>query len=131
LELPEIRNAVGPFDAESLVFPWQHSDPRVDALSVEIQEIAAQTDAEKLTRFAAFEKIWQAAHAASALQPPLLTSQSPARPVPFLSEPWYCCAEPTPAQFVSIGGTSALPIAPPTIKPTPAKHPALSADQFV
>jgi hypothetical protein len=24
--------------------------------------------------------------------------------VPFLSEPWYCCAEPTQDQLVSIGG---------------------------
>ena len=131
LELPEIRNAVGPFDAESLVFPWQHSDPRVDELSAKIQQIAAQADAEKLTRFVAFEKIWHAAHAASELPPAQLTAQSPATPVPFLSEPWYCCAEPTPAQFVSIGATSALPIAPAVAKPTPAKHLALSADQFV
>jgi len=37
-------------------------------------------------------------------------------PVPFLDEPWYCCAEPMDAQFVSIG----------TGKETVAK-----ADQYV
>ena len=131
LELPEIRSSVGPFDPQSLVFPWSHSEPRVDALSAEIQQIAAQADAQKVTRFAAFAQIWHAAHAASALASPPLAAQSPSTPVPFLSEPWYCCAEPTPAQFVSIGGGSALSAASAAAKAMPAKHPAPSADQFI
>jgi radical SAM superfamily enzyme YgiQ (UPF0313 family) len=130
LELPEIRILVGPFDPQSLVFPWWHSDPRVDALSAEIQRIAANADAQKLTRFAAFAQIWHAAHAAAALDTPPLAPQS-TTPVPFLSEPWYCCAEPTPAQFVSIGGASSLPITPVAIDPVPVKQPAVSAEQFV
>jgi hypothetical protein len=31
------------------------------------------------------------------------------RGVPFLSEPWYCCAEPTRDQLVAIGGVAAAP----------------------
>jgi hypothetical protein len=51
-----------------------------------------------------FERIWKTAHAAAGLAAPLLqTSQEPIGGIPFLSEPWYCCAEPTREQFVSLG----------------------------
>ncbi len=131
LELPEVKSFVGEFDAQLLVFPWKHNDSRMDALSAEIQEIAASCDAQKLSRTAAFGKIWQAAHAAAGVVAPALTEKRSPVAVPFLSEPWYCCAEPTPAQFVSIGGASALPIATVALQSAPTKHPAVSADQFV
>jgi hypothetical protein len=41
--------------------------------------------------------------------------------VPFLSEPWYCCAEPTKEQLVSIGSVTKKPAEPATV----------SADGFV
>jgi radical SAM superfamily enzyme YgiQ (UPF0313 family) len=131
LELPEVNSFVGEFDPQSLVFPWQHRDSRMDALSAEIQSIAATADAQKLSRSAAFGKIWRAAHAAAGLAAPVLAEPCRSIPVPFLSEPWYCCAEPTPAQFVSIGASSSKPIASLTVQPVAAKHPAVSADQFV
>jgi radical SAM superfamily enzyme YgiQ (UPF0313 family) len=131
LELAEVKNFVGEFDAQSLVFPWRHSDPRMDGLSAEIQRIAADSDAQKLSRSATFAKIWEAAHAAAGMAEPALRLQDLRSPVPFLSEPWYCCAEPTPAQFVSIGGVSSVPAAAAACTPTPTKHPAIAADQFV
>jgi hypothetical protein len=48
--------------------------------------------------------------------PGSLPGMAPSRPVPYLDEPWYCCAEPMDDQFVSIGN---------------AKTPASKADQFV
>src|SRR5271170_4809267 len=75
LELPEVKSFVGEFDPQSLVFPWKHRDPRMDALSAEIQEIAAGCDAQKLSRTAAFGKIWQAAHAAAGIVAPALAEQ--------------------------------------------------------
>src|SRR5271163_4601254 len=122
LELREVQRFVGPFDPQSLVHPWRHDDPRMDALSIEVQEIAANADAQKLSRAAAFMKIWHAAHNAAGISAPSLALQRPASAVPFLSEPWYCCAEPTPAQFVSIGATSSLPAASITIQPATTKH---------
>jgi radical SAM superfamily enzyme YgiQ (UPF0313 family) len=106
LELGETRRAVGAFDASSLVFPWKNDDPRVDALSEEVQSIAAAADREKESRYAAFSRIWRAAHAAKGIAAPELRIATPTASVPFLSEPWYCCAEPTPAQLVSIGGVT-------------------------
>ncbi|MGB9467119.1 MAG: CUAEP/CCAEP-tail radical SAM protein [Candidatus Acidiferrum sp.] len=107
LELDEVRRNVGPFDSESLFYPWKHSDPRVDALSETVQAIVAEGDRRKESRTTAFERIWKAAHAAAGLNAPgVETSRAASAAVPFLSEPWYCCAEPTREQFVSIGQAS-------------------------
>ncbi len=107
LDLDEVRRNVGPFDPQSLFYPWKHEDPQVDALSDAIQAIAAEGDRRKESRSAVFARIWKAAHAAAGLDTPAFRpSQSTAAAVPFLSEPWYCCAEPTREQFVSIGQVS-------------------------
>jgi len=107
LELDEVRSNVGPFDPQSLFYPWKHTDPRVDALSETVQAIAAEGDRRKESRSTVFERIWKAAHAAAGLEAPSIqTSHTSPAAIPFLSEPWYCCAEPTREQFVSIGQVS-------------------------
>ena len=120
LELEDVRSSVGPFDAESLVYPWNHPDARLDALSAKVQAIAAAADTAKWSRAKTFESIWHVAHQAAALPVPELTPCA-AKGVPFLSEPWYCCAEPTKDQLVSLG-------LPPAKRQQPA---ALTADSFV
>jgi radical SAM superfamily enzyme YgiQ (UPF0313 family) len=120
LELEEIKRTIGPFDPQSLVYPWRHSDSRVDALSETVQEIAAAADREKVPRATAFERIWKAAHRAAGIEAPQLSRAERAQAVPFLSEPWYCCAEPTTDQLISIG------------RPKPVvNNPTVSADSFV
>jgi hypothetical protein len=105
LELHEIRSMVEPFDAQALFYPWKNADPRVDALSVAVQAIASDGEKKKEPRSASFERIWNAANAAAGMAaPPMAPILHPSPPVPFLSEPWYCCAEPTSDQLVSIGG---------------------------
>jgi radical SAM superfamily enzyme YgiQ (UPF0313 family) len=107
LELDEVRRKVGTFDPQSLFYPWKHDDPRIDALSETVQAIAAEGDRRKESRSMVFERIWKAAHAAAGLDAPIIqASQASAAAIPFLSEPWYCCAEPTREQFVSIGQVS-------------------------
>jgi radical SAM superfamily enzyme YgiQ (UPF0313 family) len=121
LELNEVQALVGGFDAQSLVYPWKNADPRLDELSERVQAIAAEADRKKETRSQAFEKIWRAAHhAAGIAAPDLQLAAGNSSPVPFLSEPWYCCAEPTQEQLVSIGSVTKQPQAP-----------AIAADGFV
>jgi len=121
LELDDVRRLVGPFDPQSLAYPWKNADPRMDALSETVQEIAAAAERQKESRTATFERIWRAAHAAGGLPaPPINTSAPSQASVPFLSEPWYCCAEPTRDQLVSIGAQKPL-----------VKTAATSADGFV
>jgi radical SAM superfamily enzyme YgiQ (UPF0313 family) len=102
-ELEEVRRIVGAFDAESLVYPWRNEDPRLDELSEAVQAIAAESDRRKEPRPVAFERIWLAAHEIAGVAAPDLHTKTSHVPVPFLSEPWYCCAEPTHDQLVSIG----------------------------
>jgi len=105
LELEETRAVIGEFDAELLVYPWRNVDERVDRLSETVQAIAADADANKMSRAQAFAKVWDAAHASAGIVAPELKLGA-GRAVPFLSEPWYCCAEPTKAQLVSIGAVA-------------------------
>ncbi len=121
LELEEVRRLVGPFDPRSLAYPWKNADPRMDALSETVQEIAAAAERQKESRLAAFGRVWRAAHVAAGLSARKINL--PARSqagVPFLSEPWYCCAEPTRDQLVSIGAQKPL-----------VKNAVASADSFV
>jgi hypothetical protein len=121
LELEEVRRLVGPFDPQSLAYPWKNTDPRLDALSETVQQIAAAAEHQKESRPATFARIWKAAHAAAALPAPQLNLSARSQvSVPFLSEPWYCCAEPTQDQLVSIGAPKPL-----------AKNAVASADSFV
>jgi hypothetical protein len=120
LELEDVRGTVDGFDAESLVYPWKNADARVDALSEMVQAIAAEADRNKESRAAAFLRIWEAAHAAAGIEAPELRVRE-GRGVPFLSEPWYCCAEPTRDQLVAIGGVAAARVA----------EKAVTADGFV
>src|SRR2546427_3215987 len=47
LELQEVRRMVGPFDPQSLVYPWKNVDQRLDVLSETVQEIAAAAERQK------------------------------------------------------------------------------------
>ncbi len=121
LELDEVRRMVGAFDAKSLVYPWKNVDPRLDELSETVQAIAAESDRNKETRSAAFERIWKVAHEIAGIAAPDLHVRKTSRvPVPFLSEPWYCCAEPTHDQLVSIGSVAKK-----------VSEPVVTADGFV
>jgi hypothetical protein len=90
LELPEIARMVGAFDAERLVYPWDHPDPAVDDLATLVFGIVAEEEKRNSSRATIFERIWLAAskHQPSGSFPLRVTSQAGA--VPHLSEPWYC-----------------------------------------
>jgi radical SAM superfamily enzyme YgiQ (UPF0313 family) len=101
LQLPGFRDMIGAFDAKLLGYPWRHADPRVDALQQALQSLAAQGDQRGLARREIFAQIWQCAHAALRLPAPELTSADYGEAMAHLSEPWYCCAEPTEQQLQS------------------------------
>lgn len=90
LELDEIRARVGPFDAKTLTYPWQHRDPRMDALQRQVMALAA---AMTKSREAVFETARKLAHAARGQGNPsrsielVLPSRSA---IPYMNEPWYC-----------------------------------------
>jgi hypothetical protein len=91
LELDDIRRVVSPFDGASLTWPWRHPSPRVDALQVALMRLVGAASA--MPRAQVFAAIAALAREHAGL-PAAPRRASPSTPVPYVSEPWYCCAEP-------------------------------------
>jgi radical SAM family protein len=87
----DIKRHVSRFDPASLTWPWRHDDPRVDRLQTAvIQTVKSAGAASRVETFFAISRVARE-HAG------LTAPASPAhrgRPVPYVTEPWYCCAEP-------------------------------------
>jgi radical SAM superfamily enzyme YgiQ (UPF0313 family) len=99
-KIPDFEKRVGDFEPGLLGYPWQSPEPRVDALQQSIHQIVGRGEAEQQSRREIFTRIWEAAHEAAGLKPSNLVGRLGAsRRVPALSEPWYCCAEPTETQL--------------------------------
>ena len=96
LELPEVRDLVGPFDRALLGWPWRHPDPRVDRLQARVAELVESGS--EHAREETFAEAWRIAHAALGETAPALPRDLGV-PIPRHSEPWYCCAEPTGEQL--------------------------------
>jgi radical SAM superfamily enzyme YgiQ (UPF0313 family) len=107
LELDDIRDLVEDFDSAALVFPWCHPDPAVDELQREVMAVvtAAAPGDDRAGVFARLRELAysRAGRAPSAIGP----GPAGGGDVPRLSEPWYCCAEPTEGQLSSGRGTAA------------------------
>jgi hypothetical protein len=100
LDLPDIQRLVEPFDAQSLTFPWRHPDPRVDALQRGVMEIvSANARASRVDVFDRIAALARAAAPASAAVRRVRASRAVGATPPFMTEAWYCCAEPGPEQF--------------------------------
>jgi len=93
LELPEVRERVGPFDDEALLHPWAHPDSRVDELQRAVQRVVEEGATAGTGRREIFARVRDLAASAAEQSdlPPLEQSWRSARvSVPYLTEPWYC-----------------------------------------
>ncbi|MBA2470490.1 MAG: radical SAM protein, partial [Chloroflexia bacterium] len=104
LELEAVRDLVGEFDPAAMIYPWRHSDPRVDRLHAEVMAVVSDDGADQDDRAAIFARVWNLTEDAIRMPVAERLTQAPARrlrltPIPHLSEPWYCCAEPTELQL--------------------------------
>jgi radical SAM superfamily enzyme YgiQ (UPF0313 family) len=100
LKLPGFKEQLMGFDPKLLGYPWVHPDPRVDRLQRDLQAWVAQCAAQDLPRREVFAAIWRMAHEAAGRPAPKLR-ENLGSPIPRLSEPWFCCAEPTEQQLES------------------------------
>jgi radical SAM superfamily enzyme YgiQ (UPF0313 family) len=92
LELDDIRQVIGPFDAPVLAYPWKNPHPGIDQLCNELQDIVALSEKLHRVRSATFDNMYRAVHQVAHLDSPppapaLLASRAT---VPYLNEPWYC-----------------------------------------
>jgi radical SAM superfamily enzyme YgiQ (UPF0313 family) len=99
-----IETFVGPLDQEGFQYPWTHPDPRMDQLHQDISsavEDAAKAKTDPLDTFYRLQAMTyrKAGRAVPPIHRPRRAQQS--RP-PRMSEPWFCCAEPTKQQFVAL-----------------------------
>ncbi len=101
LKLDGLDGIVGDFDAGILGHPWRNPDPRVDELQQQLQSWVTKAESDGLSRPQSFLEIWRLAHLQAGKTVPELNLEHAGKPVPRLSENWYCCAEPTCEQLLS------------------------------
>jgi radical SAM superfamily enzyme YgiQ (UPF0313 family) len=100
LAAPDIAPYLGPLDAEGLTYRWTHPDPRMDGLEADVSalvEAAAETGAPPAETFARIHQL--AATAAGVDIGPQKARLRLTQPPPHLTEPWFCCAQPTRRQL--------------------------------
>jgi hypothetical protein len=106
LLLSDNQLPLGPYDPDLLSYPWRSADQRVDGLQARLASIAedATTTGEALGT--TYRRIRSAAAEAmggrddaKAHDVPALVGAEVGEARPRLTEPWFCCAEPTAGQF--------------------------------
>lgn len=80
LQLPEISEAVGPFDPDALAYPW--SGP-LDDLCRDVHCLITRELRRRATRTEIFARIWTLFHDRPADLPDRAA-------IPYMTEPWYC-----------------------------------------
>jgi hypothetical protein len=93
LELPEVAARVGAYDPHGGAYPWVADDPALDALAYELAAVAET----RLAEGASFVEIFRDMCRTAGMTPPIVSDHQ--RDVPRLTEPWFCCAEPTATQL--------------------------------
>ncbi len=103
LELQAVQDLVEEFDPAAMIYPWRHHDPRVDRLHAEILAVVSDDQDDRAAIFARVWDLTEQACETPVAQRANLASASHLRltPIPHLSEPWYCCAEPTELQLTT------------------------------
>ena len=94
LESDDRERWLGSFDPKKLGYSWQHEDARLDELQKSVQDWVMDSQDQGIDRMEIFEGIWRIAHSAINDVVPKLQRVA-GEEVPQMSEPWYCCAEPT------------------------------------
>ena len=86
LDLPEVRDLVGPFDPGLLVHPWTHPDERVDRLQHDVLAVVERSGAGRAEVFNEILRVTQSALGVYGDAPDVRQRVT----VPYLTEPWYC-----------------------------------------
>jgi radical SAM superfamily enzyme YgiQ (UPF0313 family) len=99
LDVEDMRRFITRFDEAALCHRWAHPDAAVDHLQHEVE--TSIKDSLQIGRLHAFRNVWQTLQKYVDV-PDLSISTASCRTgkaIPHLSEPWYCCAEPTEQQL--------------------------------
>lgn len=103
LDRAELAPHLGAYDPAALGFDWSYGDHRMAALETTVCGIVGNAADGHDQRPRIFHALWEAAHDAAGVSTPRLDVKAAnAMPVPRMSEPWYCCAEPTASQLARV-----------------------------
>ena len=97
LDQPEVVPHLGAYDPERASYSWGSAEPAMDTLQLELAELVEAGVGAGEPIPAVYGRI------RTALGLPAVTvDEGRAAAVPRLSEPWFCCAEPTAAQLLPL-----------------------------
>ncbi len=87
-ELEELRARLEPFDPEQLVYPWRHSDPRMDRMADDVAGLVGRRpNAARREVFDAIRTRAGDGRVPARAAPGSVTQRVE---IPYLNEPWYC-----------------------------------------
>jgi radical SAM superfamily enzyme YgiQ (UPF0313 family) len=97
LELADVQAVIGErgFDEPALLYRWRHPDPAMDSLAEQALRIAASHG----SRREVFGYLWNLVNDHPL---PENLGLQPRVAIPYLDEPWFCCAEPTEEQIAHV-----------------------------
>jgi radical SAM superfamily enzyme YgiQ (UPF0313 family) len=106
LDSVDLAPYLGSYDNEALSYGWHAAEPTLNALQAELAHIAQSSVETGQPVEETYEAVRAAVLATAGL--PYRTAGSPSAPWraakarPRLTEPWFCCAEPTDAQRLGV-----------------------------
>ncbi len=106
LEADDTRGAFGPLEHGALSHAWTHADPRVDRLQRDVAAVAERCADDHGDPEDAHAEIRALIYRASGREPPP-RPKTRRRRVPRVTEPWFCCSEPTAGQLARITSKAA------------------------
>lgn len=104
LETEELKRWITAFDEAALCYRWKHPDARVDMLQREVEATVKESLGHRgqNSRPAVFRNVWHTLGHHIEVTPLSIDASGSCcatKAVPYLSEAWYCCAEPTEQQM--------------------------------
>jgi radical SAM superfamily enzyme YgiQ (UPF0313 family) len=95
---------IGPLDQAGFQYHWTHPDPRMDELHQEISTAVEEAAKSGEDPGDTFDRLRAIAYRKAGREFPLprSSSQRPVHCPPRMTEPWFCCAEPTKDQLCSL-----------------------------
>jgi hypothetical protein len=97
---PTVTPYLGGYDTRALTWGWAFADPETAVLQKELESIAADASDCGREAGATLNQMRESVTRISGRHLPELDDRGPA--APRLTESWFCCAEPTGSQSVSI-----------------------------
>ena len=104
LSRPGIRPYLGTLEPAAFTYRWTHPDPRMDRLQRDVAALVERATRTGETAADTFQAIRETALAATGERRPASAGRARTDPSrsPRLTEPWFCCAEPTESQLDSV-----------------------------